>query len=540
MLPLVAGLLLAGCASIQQLFFQAPDPGPWDILITGGTVVDGTGRARYPGDVAIRGNRIVRVDDERLDPALADRVIDATGRVVAPGFIDGHAHLEPVTRLREAESHVRQGVTTAIGGPDGGSPWPLGVYFDSLEAFGVGLNVGFLVGHNTLRRAVLGLEDRPPTPGELDRMREMVARAMGIGAFGLSTGLRYVPGAYSDTDEIVALARVAADSGGVYTSHLRDEGPGLIAAVAEALEVGRRAGIPVVLTHHKAMGNAMWGESRRTLAMVDSARAAGTAVVLDQYPYTATHTGLGVLVPAWAQAGGEEAFERRLRSQATRDSIVEGIIDRILNERGGRDLDRIQLARIEWAPELEGKTLADWARQELLEPVPEAGAELVIRAMRNGGGTAIYHVLDPDDVERIMRHPMTMIASDGRLTRPGEGHPHPRSYGTFPRVLGHYVRERAVISLEEAVRKMTSAPADVYSLLDRGRLGPGYVADVVVFDPETVQDRATFQEPHQYPVGIDHVLIDGAFAVENGAFLGTLHGRVLRGWRYQRVKGETP
>jgi len=391
----------------------------YDLMITGGTVLDGTGAPGFRADVAIRGDRIVRVSREPLPAGSAARVVDASGKIVAPGFIDLHAHLDPLLRLPGAESLVRQGVTTALGGPDGGSPWPLGSYLDSAQTLGVGLNVAFLVGHNTIRETVMGMAAREPTPAELVRMRSMVAEAMGEGAWGLSTGLKYLPGAYSQTDEVVALARAAADSGGIYTSHLREEGLGLIESVAEAIRIGREARIPVVLTHHKVVGQPMWGASQRTLAMVDSARAAGVDVVLDQYPYTATYTGIGVLLPAWAMADGDSAFERRLRTPALRDSLVRGIVFNILNDRGGGDLRRVQLARVPWMRELEGKTLHDWATLRGLTPTPEHGAELVIEAVRRGGTSAIYHVLDDGDVDRIMRHSQTMIASDGRLTQPG-------------------------------------------------------------------------------------------------------------------------
>jgi N-acyl-D-amino-acid deacylase len=501
---------------------------PYDLLITGGTVVDGTGAPGYRADVAVRGDRIVRVSREPLPAASAGRVIDATGRVVAPGFIDLHAHLEPLLELPGAESHVRQGVTTALGGPDGGSPWPLGPYLDSARAAGVGMNVALLVGHNTLRREVMGMADRAPTPAELERMRAMVARALGEGAFGLSTGLKYLPGAYSRTDEVIALARAAADSGGIYTSHLREEGLGLFEGVGEAIRIGREAGIPVVLTHHKAVGKPMWGASVRTVAMVDSARAAGVDVMMDQYPYTATHTGIGVLVPAWASAGGDSAFARRLRTPALRDSIVRGIVFNILNDRGGGDLRRIQFSRVPWMEALEGKTLHDWATQRGMEPTPRSGAELVIEALQKGGANAIYHVLDEGDVERILRHPWTAVASDGRLNRLGDGHPHPRAYGTFPRVLGHYVRTQRVLPLEEAVRKMTSLPAMRLGLRTRGRVAEGMHADLVVFDPATVSDRATFEAPHQYPVGIDHVIVNGTPVVDAGRFTDARAGRVLR------------
>jgi dihydroorotase/N-acyl-D-amino-acid deacylase len=500
----------------------------YDLLIAGGTVVDGTGAPGFRADVAVRGDRIVRVSRTPLPRNSARRVIDAAGRVVTPGFIDLHAHLDPLLRLPGAESMARQGVTTALGGPDGSAPWPLGPYLDSAAARGLGLNVAFLTGHNTIRRRVLGMANRAPSPPELDRMRAMVAQAMGQGAWGLSTGLLYLPGTYATTDEIVALAQVAADSGGIYTSHLRAEGLGVIEGVTEALEIGRRARIPVVLTHHKVIGRAMWGASARTLAIVDSARAAGTDVMLDQYPYTATYTGIGVLVPAWAMAGGDTAFARRLGDPALRDSVVRGIVFNILHDRGGGDLSRVQLARVEWDPSLEGQTLAAWAGRRMLAATPENGAELVLEALRRGGASAIYHVLDDGDVERIMRHPQTMIASDGRLVQPGEGHPHPRWYGTFPRVLGVYVRERKVLTLEQAIHKMTGMPARRLGLTERGRVAEGAFADLVVFDPTAVRDRATFEAPHQYPEGIEYVIVNGMTVVAGGEFTDARPGRVLR------------
>jgi dihydroorotase/N-acyl-D-amino-acid deacylase len=500
----------------------------YDILITGGEILDGTGSPAFAGDVAVRGDRIVRVSQTPLPRAAARRVIDASGKVVAPGFIDLHAHLDPLLRLPDAESAVRQGVTTAIGGPDGGGPWPFDAYLDSAEAIGTGVNVGFLVGHNTIRRAVMGLADRAPTPDELATMTRMVAEGMGEGAFGISTGLRYLPGTFATTDEVIALSRVAADSGGIYTSHLREEGLGLFEGVGEAIEIARGADIRVVLTHHKAVGQKMWGQSRRTLAMVDSARAAGLDVRIDQYPYTATSTGIAVLVPSWALAGGDTAFARRAADPVLRDSITRGIVFNLLNDRGGGDLRRVQFARVDWDRSLEGKTLHDFVLRETLEPTPENGAALVIETLLRGGASGIYHVLDEQDVERIMRHRWTSVASDGRLSRPGEGMPHPRGYGTFPRVLGVYVRERGVLTLAEAVRKMTSLPAATINLDDRGRISEGLVADLVVFDPATVSDRSTFQNPHQYPAGIPWVVVNGRVAVEEGKYVGERAGRVLR------------
>ena len=525
-LRLVASLLAASGARAQQ----RPAPA-YDLVIRNGTVIDGTGAIGYRADLAIRGDRIVVLSRESISEDAARsaaRVIDARGKIVAPGFIDMHAHLDPLPELNEAQSHVRQGVTTALGGPDGTSPFPLGEYLSAREKQGIGLNVAFLAGHNSIRRAVMGMAKRDPTGEELARMQQMVARAMGEGAWGLSTGLKYLPGAWAKTDEVVALAQVASDSGGIYTSHLREEGLGLLDGVREAIEIGRRAKIPVVLTHHKAVGHEMWGKSVITLAMVDSARRSGIDVMMDVYPYTATHTGISVLIPEWAFDGGDSAFARRINDPVLRDSIIKGIVFNILNDRGGGDLRRVQFSRVSWMHELEGKTLADWAAMRHLAPTPDNGAGLVIEAQLKGGANAIYHVLDEQDVRRIMRHPQTMIGSDGRLSRPGDGHPHPRAYGTFPRVLGVYARDAGVLPLETAVFKMTGQPARRLGLRDRGVVREGAFADITIFDPRTVADRATFENPHQYPIGIDYVIVNGRLAVDGGRFLHTTAGRVLR------------
>jgi len=359
-------------------------------------------------------------------------------------------------------------------------------------------------------------------------MQGMVARAMHDGAFGMSTGLFYLPGTFARTDEVVALSRVAADSGGIYTSHLRNEAARLFESVAEAIEIGRQARIPVVLTHHKAMGPPSWGKSVTTLAMIDSARAAGVDVMADQYPYAASSTGLAALIPAWSLEGGAAAFARRTENPALRDSIARGIRYALDNERGGGDLRRVQFASVGWNRTLEGRTLQDWVVERGLEPTTANGAGLVIEGQLKGGASMVYHAMDEGDVERIMRHPMTAIASDGGLSRPGMGVPHPRAYGTFPRVLGVYVRERKVLTLEDAVRKMTSLPARRLGLTDRGVLVEGAVADITIFDPATVKDMSTFTNPHQYPVGIPFVIVNGVAVVDSGVFTARRPGRVLR------------
>ncbi len=519
-------LLLAVGASAGPLAAQAPE---WTLLIRNGSVIDGSGAARYRADLAIAGDRIVALSRTPLDARRAARVVDAEGLIVAPGFIDLHAHLEPLLQRPDAKSHVTQGVTLALGGPDGSGPFPLAAYLDSAQAKGLGMNVAYLVGHNTVRRMVMGTADRAPTAEELARMTQLIRRGMGDGAFGISTGLRYVPGFYSKIDEVIALSRAAADSGGIYTSHLREEGLGLLDGVAEAITIAREARIPVVLTHHKAVGQPMWGKSVETLRMVDAARAAGLDVMIDQYPYTASSTGLAVLIPPWALAGGTRELQRRVADPVLRDSIERGIVEYLKTDRGGGDTRRVQFGRVTWDSTLEGRTLHDWAERRGVGHTLEAAAKLVIEGELRGGASMIYHIIDEGDVRRIMQHPQTMIASDGRLTGPGDGVPHPRAYGTFPRVLGHYVREQGVLTLEQAVHKMTGMPARRLGLGGvRGCVAVGCFADVTLFDAATVGSAATFTQPHRYADGIPFVIVNGVMVVERGEMTTARPGRALR------------
>ncbi len=498
----------------------------YDIIIKNGEIYDGSGSAPAQGDIGIIGTRIEKIGD--LSNSTASTIIDASGLAVAPGFIDMHAHLDPILELSNCKSAIRQGVTTALGGPDGSGPWPFSDYLDTLEEIGVGMNVAYLIGHNTVRRNVMKLENRAPTLEELAEMKRQVGQAMDEGAYGISTGLKYLPGAFSKVDEVIELSRVASDKGGFYTSHLREEGLGLLPAVQEAIEISREAQIPVVLTHHKVVGKPMWGKSVKTLAMVDSARALGLDIKIDQYPYNASYTGISILIPSWARAGGNDAFKERTSDPSLRAKIKEEIVFNIKNDRGGNDLSRVQFARVQWMKELEGKTLKHWCEMKGLESTIENGADLVIEAQLNGGASCVFHAMSEEDVERIMQHPQTMIASDGRLVEPGMGHPHPRWYGTFPRVLGRYAREKKTISLTQAIYKMTRLPANTLGLKDRGLIKENKFADIVVFDPSTVIDKSTFEEPHQYPEGIPFVIINGMISVDNGIFKNLKAGKVLR------------
>jgi N-acyl-D-amino-acid deacylase len=502
-----------------------------DVLLLNGLVVDGTGAAPVRADVAIRAGRIAKIGS--LAAEQAGRRIDVRGLMIAPGFIDLHAHIDPLLRLPGCESAVRQGVTTALGGPDGSSPLPLGEHLAQVEKTTVGMNVAFLAGQGTIRSSVMKLVDRAPTAEEMAQMERLVATAMREGAFGLSTGLKYLPGTFSKTDEIIALARVAAKAGGFYTSHLREEGIQLIPAVEEAIAIGRGAGIPIVLTHHKVVGKPSWGASVRTLKLVDEARTAGIDVMIDQYPYTASNTSISVLIPSWALAGGTAAFKTRMANPAGRKKAHAEIVEAIMTDRGAGDVSRVQFASVPWKRDLEGRTLADWCVERGLATSPEKAADLVIEAQMNGGCVCIFHAMDDADVERIMRHPQTMVASDGRLAQPGVDQPHPRCYGTFPRVLARYVREKKILTVETAVHKMTGMPARRMGLKDRGVIAEGMCADLVVFDPATVSDEATFKNPHQYPKGIPFVFVNGVAAVDEGRFVNARAGKVLRGPAWQ-------
>ena len=323
------------------------------------------------------------------------------------------------------------------------------------------------------------------------------------------------------------------DRGGIYTSHLREEGLQLLSGVQEAIDIAEQAEIPVVLTHHKVVGQPMWGSSKTTTKMVSEARKKGLDVMIDQYPYTASYTSLSILIPSWSMAGGRyKAFAERCENPILRDSIKKGIIFNIINDRGGNDLKRVQFSKFDWKPEFESKTLYDWAIAEGLEPTPENGAELIIQAQLHRGASCIFHAMNEEDVARIMQHPQTMIASDGRITPFGKGHPHPRAFGTFPRVLGKFVREDKVLDLPTAIHKMTALPAQRMGLTDRGVLATGNYADITIFDPATIIDKADFQNPHQYPEGIHYVLINGKVVVKNGEYFDIRAGQVLRGKAY--------
>ena len=506
----------------------------YDIIISNGRVVDGSGNPWYEADVAINGERIVRIGD--LSSDTGSQVIDANGLIVAPGFIDPHTHaLRGILDVPNAESALLQGVTTLTEGNDGTSPFPVDEHYQTILDKQISPNWGIFVGHGTIRSQVIGAEDRDPTPDELEQMKDMVQQAMQHGALGLSTGLFYVPGSFASTEEVIELSKVAAKHGGIYISHMREEAAQLIDSVNETIRIGEESGIPVQMTHHKVIGVENWGSSVESLRLVDQARERGIDITIDQYPYTASQTGINALIPQWAQEGGRVRMLERIESPETRAAIKNEVVLKILYDRGGGDTKNIFISRNTWDPSMAGKNLAELTVEAGMNPTPENAAEVVFEILNGGGATAVYHAINTDDVDRIMQHPVTAIGSDGPVGIFGEGTPHPRQYGTFARVLGHYVRERAVLTLEEAVRKMSSQTARRLGIHNRGLLTEGYYADIAIFDSDEIIDKATFEEPHQYAIGIKFVLVNGQVVVEQGRHTGRRPGKIIYGPGYTGI-----
>jgi len=499
----------------------------YDIIIENGKIADGSGSNLYEANIYIRNGKIFFIGEQPA--ATAPQILDATGLIIAPGFIDMHTHSESKSlAFPTVENYIRQGVTTMVGGNCGTSPFPIGDFMNQTEATGIGPNLALLVGHNTVRQKVMGTENRLSTDEELKVMCDLVQSAMDEGAFGMSTGLKYIPGAYSNTEEVVALASTVSENGGFYATHMREEGIGLLESVEEAIDIGRQARLPVQISHHKAVGKSMWGNSVKTLELIDQARSEGIQVTADQYPYTATSTTLTIIFPAWSLAGGMDSLKTRLDNPAQRQKIKDGIVWNIIYDRGGGDPASIVVANYPPKTDYNGKNLAEITELKDKTPTPENAAEVLMDMVYSGGGSGIYHCLHEDDVKQIMTHPFVMHASDGSTIEFGEAQPHPRNYGTFPRILGRYVRDQEVISLTESIRKMTKLPASVLGLNDRGEIKTGFWADVIIFDPNSIIDHATFVAPHQYPSGISYVLVNGRIAINHGKSTKSLSGKVLK------------
>lgn len=517
---------LAG-ASLAVGFLPLLWAAQYDVIIRGARVVDGSGKPALVAVVAVEGDSIAAVGASSRDRGRLE--IEARGLILAPAFIDIHTHARHgLFRDPAATNYVRQGVATLLEGHDGNSPLPLGRFLAEIDRLQPAVNFGTFAGQGTIRQAVLGLANRRASPKEIRKMEDLLAQAMRDGAFGLSTGLLYVPGNYTPTEEIVALARVAARFGGIYISHIRDEAAGVLDSVRETIRIGEEAGIPVQVTHHKIVGRANWGRSEDTIRLIEQARARGVDITVDQYPYTASMTSTSVLFPQWSLEGGYAALAGRLRDPRQRARLKPMVVERILTDRGGGDPRNIVLADCPHDPSLNGKDLAAVTAARGRTSSVENAADTVMDLQQLGGCAAIFHAYDERDVERILRFPFTMVASDGEIPLPGGGVPHPRSYGTFARVLGRYARQRGILTLEEAVRKMTSLPAWRLGLKDRGLIQPGMKADLVIFDPATIADRATFENPRQYAAGVRHLFVNGRPVILNGKLTDEHPGRVLR------------
>lgn len=500
----------------------APAPA-YDVVLKGGTVIDGTGAAGVAADVAITGGKIAAIG-KSLDAGKAKAVVDVSGLTVAPGFWDNHAHLVTLEQHPFAENFIRQGITTILAPQHSqDEPFPLDEYRARVK---MAPNVGLFAGHTWIRKRVMQLANRAPTAAELAWMQALVDSSMKQGALGLATGLEYLPATFAATDEIVALARVAAGYGGIYVTHMRDEGAGVMESVRQVLEIGREAKIPVQVNHLKVTGAAQWGWSEQILALFDSAAKAGAKVAFDLYPYEAYSTYSDLMFPAWALADGKDAFARRLRDAATRARLVREMQD-LFPKQTGPGSETIRFREVTGHPELAGKTLAEYLTSRGKPMTIPAAVDALIELQLGGGFIGIFSGMDERDIERFIRHPRAMIETDGDLVEPGTGFPHPRSYGSFPRVLAKYVRDRKVLTLEEAVHRMTQMPADWLAQADRGTLAAGKVADVVVFDTARVQDRSQYTDPHHYSDGITHVMVNGTFVLRDGKMTGEKPGQFL-------------
>ena len=509
------------------LFPMVAEGQGYDLILKGGKIIDGTGNGWFYGDVAIDSGKIAAVGN--LGGVSADTVIDIAGLIVAPGFIDVHTHIEKNDlTVPTADNFIFDGVTSVVTGNCGSSNLDLARYFHRLDSVKTSINVATLIGHNTVRAAVMGETRRDPSVEEQRRMEAMVEQAMRDGAVGFSTGLIYTPGAYSKTDEVVGLAKAAAKYHGVYASHIRNEGDHVTEAIDEALDIGRKANLPVEISHFKVTSKHNWGRSVQTLAQIEEARAAGIDVTIDQYPYVASSTTLNTVLPTWVFSGGADSVTFRLQDEGIRKQIRSAMV-KSLRGRGLKNFSYAVVASYSADPSMNGKSISEINKAKGRKPKARNEAETILEMVGKGSAQMVFFSMGEEDVQRIMRYPFNMVASDGGIIRFGDGVPHPRSYGTNARVLGHYVRQMKVIRLEEAVRRMTSLPARKFNLRDRGLIREGMAADLVVFDEKTVSDVSTFSDPHAYSKGFEYVIVNGAITMAKGRHTGVRNGRILKG-----------
>jgi N-acyl-D-amino-acid deacylase len=510
------------CFSIKSWSQQS-----YDIIIRHGKIIDGTGNNWYYADLGVKDGKIVAIG--RSIDLPAKKIIEANGLIVAPGFIDVHTHLEEdEAKDPRATNFILDGVTTCITGNCGSSATDIGKYLQYIDSLKLSINVAALVGHNDVRKAVMGRANRDATADEMKKMEAIVDKAMQDGAVGLSTGLIYIPGTYTKTPEIVALAKIAARYNGVYASHMRDEGDSVTQAIEEALTIGREAKIPVEISHFKLSGQQNWGRSKITVPMIEAARREGIDVTIDQYPYTASSTSISTLIPDEILADGQDSIKARLERPEIRKYVINSLLER-LKKRKLKHLSYAVVAYYSPDTTYNGKSIEQINLMKGRKHKAKEEALTVIDIMINGGASAVFYGMSEEDVKRIMQYPFNMFASDASIRVLGRGMPHPRGYGTNARVLSKYVREEKVITLEEAVRRMTSLPAQKFQLKDRGILKEGMAADIVIFDENKVKDVSSFEDPHHYSTGFLYVLVNGQLTVENGLHTGVRSGHALKG-----------
>jgi N-acyl-D-amino-acid deacylase len=501
--------------------------GQADILIRNGKIIDGTGNNWFYGDVAIANGKIIQIGHNLK--LTATRTIDATGLVVAPGFIDVHTHLEGDEKADpKATSFIMDGVTTCVTGNCGSSNTDIGSYLHWIDSFKLSINVASLIGHNDVRKDVMGRANRDATPAEMQQMENIVDKAMRDGAVGLSTGLIYIPGTYTKTPEIVELAKISAKYNGLYASHMRDEGDSVTQAIEEALTIGREAKLPVEISHFKLSGQQNWGRSKETVPMIEAARREGIDVTIDQYPYTASSTSISTLIPDEVLADGQDSIRARLDRPAVRDHVIKSMLARLKV----RKLKHFSYAVVAYyGPDTtyNGKSIEQINQMLGRKHKAKVEAETIIDIMKHGGASAVFHGMSEDDIKRIMQYPYNMFASDATIRILNAGMPHPRGYGTNARVLAKYVREEKVLTLEEAIRRMTSLPAQKFQLTNRGLLRAGFAADIVIFDEMLVKDVSTFDKPHAYSTGFHYVIVNGQMTVDHDQHTGARAGQALYG-----------
>lgn len=499
----------------------------YDVVILNGKIIDGTGNSWYYGDIAIKDGKIEAIG--KFKDITAPKIIDAKGLIVAPGFIDVHGHIESgVFENPAAGNYIYDGVTTVITGNCGGSADDLKKFFWRLDSMKTSINVASLVGHNTVRRLAMGLDNRLATANEQKKMEELVAQAMKDGAVGLSTGLIYLPGMYSNTEEVIGLARSAASYNGVYASHIRNEENGVKGAINEAINIGKNANIPVQISHFKVSGPANWGRSKETLPLIEAARKDGYDVTIDQYPYSASSTNLGIRLPDWALAGGQDSLKKRINDAAMHKRIIKEMLE-MQDKYKYKSYSYAYVANHSADTSFNGKNISQINKLKGRKSKMKYEAETILDMMLAGGAQMVYHSMNEDDVRYFIKYPFNMVGADGGVVVYGRGMPHPRAYGTNARVLAKYVRDEKIVSLEEMIRRMTSLAAQKFQLKDRGLLKEGMAADIVVFDLNEVTDKATFEQPHQYSAGFHYVLVNGQLVIENGKQNGTKSGMTLKG-----------